>query len=79
MAHPRERPMHRLIIAAALLAACAGCNTIAGIGKDLQTVGGVMTGTADGARNGATQPATGKPPCVPDDKGRLPAGCTSGH
>jgi predicted small secreted protein len=71
--------MHKLLIAAALLTACAGCNTLAGLGKDLQIVGGVMTGTAEGARTGATQPGSGKPPCVPDDKGRLPAGCASGQ
>jgi predicted small secreted protein len=68
--------MHRLIVAAVLLAACAGCNTVAGIGKDLQTVGGVLTGTADGVQNGATQPAAGKPSCMADDNGRLPPGCT---
>lgn len=71
--------MHRLIVAAALLAALGGCNTIAGLGRDVQIVGGVLTGTADGVQNGATQPGTGKPPCVPDDKGRLPAGCASGQ
>ncbi len=71
--------MHRLIIAAGLLAACAGCNTVAGLGKDIQIVGGVLTGTADSVQNGTAQPVTARPPCAPDDKGRLPPGCTTSH
>jgi predicted small secreted protein len=67
--------MNRLIIAVAILA-CSGCNTVAGLGKDLQAIGGVVTGTADGVQNGATQPPAIRP-CAPDDKGRLPPGCAS--
>lgn len=68
--------MHRLIMAAGLLAACSGCNTVAGLGKDIQIVGGVLTGTAAGVQNGTNRPVSARP-CAPDDKGRLPAGCTS--
>jgi len=38
--------MRRAIMALALLA-CAGCNTISGLGKDLQAVGSVLTDTAE--------------------------------
>ena len=44
--------MNRLMMAGALLA-LAGCNTAQGLGKDLQQVGGVITGTAEGVQNGA--------------------------
>lgn len=40
----------RLALIAVALLACAGCNTISGLGKDLQTVGGVMTETAEEAK-----------------------------
>jgi predicted small secreted protein len=64
--------MHRLMIATALFAASAGCNTISGFGKDLQAIGGVVAGTAQGAEKAAS-PAT--PSCTPDAQGRAPAGC----
>jgi predicted small secreted protein len=67
--------MHRLIIAAGLLALCAGCNTVEGLGKDMQTAGGVLAGTAQGVQNGTTNPDAPKPLCAPDSQGRLPAGC----
>jgi len=76
--------MNRLILAAALLTALAGCNTISGLGKDLQAVGGVIAGTADGVQRGSSPaerrtppPTTTEPPplCAPDAAGRKPPGC----
>ena len=40
----------RLALMALALVVCAGCNTVSGLGKDLQTVGGVMTETAEEAK-----------------------------
>jgi predicted small secreted protein len=76
--HLPEKLMHKLIIAAALLAACAGCNTVAGFGKDLQAIGGAVAGTAEGAENGTAKPVTRDPAaCLPDSHGRLPdAACS---
>jgi len=68
--------MNRLIVAAVALLACSGCNTVAGLGKDLQAIGGAVSGTAEGVQKG-TNPAPAKRPCAPDDKGRLPPGCTT--
>lgn len=70
--------MNKLLLSAALLAltGLAGCNTIAGIGRDLQEVGGVLTGTADGVQRGATQPPrTDRPACQPDAEGNILEGC----
>ncbi len=76
--------MNRLIIAAALLAACAGCNTVSGLGKDLNNVGGVIAGTAEGVQRGVTPGTDRAPPptttepgvlCVRDASGALPPGC----
>jgi predicted small secreted protein len=73
--------MKRLIAASVLLAACAGCNTMSGLGKDLQSAGGVISGTAEGVQRGATPapppPTTTDPPqlCAPDAEGRKPPGC----
>jgi predicted small secreted protein len=56
--------MHRtaVFVAFAFLA-CAGCNTISGVGKDLSAVGGVVTRTADkAARSSRAKPAI--PPCL---------------
>lgn len=56
--------MHRaaVFVAFAFLA-CAGCNTISGVGKDLSAVGGVVTRTADkAARPSRAKPAA--PPCL---------------
>lgn len=66
--------MNRLIMATAALLACSSCNTVAGFGKDLQAIGGAVSGTADGVQKG-TNPPPAKRPCSPDDKGRLPPGC----
>lgn len=75
--------MNKLIVASAMLA-LTGCNTIAGLGKDLQTVGGVVAGTATGVQNGATpQRQTPPPPpgstapvnCQPDANGLVLEGC----
>ena len=70
--------MNRLLAAGAFLA-LAGCNTVEGLGRDLQTIGGVMTGTATGVQNGST-PAPGStvaPPssCKPDANGLVLDGC----
>jgi len=75
--------MNRLIVAAALLAACAGCNTVTGLGKDLQTIGGVIAGTAEGVQRGSTPAQPRTPPtsaepgplCAPDAAGQKPPGC----
>jgi predicted small secreted protein len=71
--------MIRLLFAAALLAACTGCNTLSGLGKDLQSAGGVIAGTAEGVQRGASPapPTTTEPPplCVPDAQGQKPPGC----
>jgi predicted small secreted protein len=73
-----EDAMIRLLATGAVLA-LAGCNTVEGLGRDLQTVGGVMTGTATGVQNAAT-PAPGSsvaPPasCRPDADGLVLDGC----
>lgn len=79
--------MNRLFLAGALPAfavGLAGCNTIGGLGKDLQQAGGVIAGTAQGVQNGVTpapQPPAEPPPlqtpatCQPDTNGILPVGC----
>ncbi len=72
--------MNKLILGAALFGlsggALAGCNTVEGIGRDLQEVGGVLTGTATGVQNGATQPPrTDRPACQPDAEGNVLEGC----
>lgn len=70
--------MNRLLAAGALLA-LTGCNTVEGFGRDLQTIGGVLTGTATGVQNAST-PAPGSavtPPasCEPDSNGLVIEGC----
>lgn len=80
--------MNRLFLAGALLAltgSLPACNTIGGLGKDLQQAGGVIAGTAQGVQNGVTPapaapaapPPLQTPPasCQPDSNGTLPAGC----
>ena len=72
--------MNKLLLGAALLAfsgvTLAGCNTVEGLGRDLQQVGGVLTGTANGVQNGATQPPrTDRPACQPDAEGNVLEGC----
>jgi predicted small secreted protein len=73
-----EEAMNKLLAAGAFLA-LAGCNTVAGLGRDLQTIGGVMTGTATGVQKAST-PAPGStvaPPasCRPDADGLVLDGC----
>jgi len=78
--------MNKLIAAGAVLLASlalTGCNTFAGLGKDLQTVGGVVTGTAEGVQKGATPASKAAPPpgsttpsnCEPDANGLVLDGC----
>jgi len=72
--------MNKLLLGCALLAVTgftvAGCNTVEGFGRDLQQVGGVLTGTATGVQNGATQPPrTDRPACQPDAEGNVLEGC----
>lgn len=81
--------MSKLIFITALfaLAACnlAGCNTLGGLGQDLQQAGAVISGTAIGAQNATTpgrqppapEPATPAPllNCQPDANSRVPVGC----
>ena len=74
--------MNRLVSAAVLLV-LAGCNTVEGFGRDLQTIGGVVTGTATGMQNAATAPSQPLPPdkpivsdtCEPDSNGLVLEGC----
>ena len=75
--------MNKLLIAGALLA-LTGCNTVAGLGKDLQTVGGVVAGTAEGVQKGATPapppPGSTTPTnCQPDSNGLVLEGCPASH
>lgn len=70
--------MKRLIVGLTLLAACAGCNTVSGVGKDLQQAGGVLAGTAEGVQRGSSPaPTTTNPAplCAPNAQGQKPAGC----
>ncbi|MEQ1781628.1 MAG: hypothetical protein ABMA14_09725 [Hyphomonadaceae bacterium] len=78
--------MNRLIVAITLFAACAGCNTVSGFGKDLQNAGGVLAGTAQGVQRGATpapartqEPTTTTPSelCAPNAQGQKPPSCTN--
>ena len=41
-----------ILAAAAATLAVAGCNTIAGVGKDVQAAGSAVTKTADEAKDG---------------------------
>ena len=68
--------MNKLIIAATVLC-LAGCNTVGGLGQDLQQAGAVITGTANGVHN-ATQPGRAPPPpapIVPSPGAPTPASC----
>jgi predicted small secreted protein len=81
--------MNKLIFATALyaLTACnlAGCNTVGGLGQDLQQAGAVISGTAIGAQNAtkpgrqppASEPAAPAPllNCQPDANGLVLEGC----
>jgi predicted small secreted protein len=74
--------MNRLAIAGALLA-LAGCNTAEGFGRDLQNIGGAITGAAAGIQNASSPPAQPLPPekpivpdtCEPDANGLVLEGC----
>jgi predicted small secreted protein len=74
--------MNRLLIAGALLA-LAGCNTVEGLGRDLQNIGGAITGTAAGVQNASSAPSQPLPPdkpiisdtCEPDSNGLVLEGC----
>jgi len=74
--------MHRLLAAATLLA-LAGCNTVEGLGRDLQNIGGVISGTATGVQNASAPPRQPLPPeepivpdsCEPDANGLMLEGC----
>ena len=50
--------MRSIILSAAALVALAGCNTISGFGKDLQTLGGAMTRVSDDVADGNTRSAS---------------------
>lgn len=71
-----ESQMNRFaILGVALAAGLAGCNTVSGLGNDLQILGGavssaaadVQTGQAGGADAGQAQAAA----CAPDAHGRV--------
>lgn len=69
--------MNRFAILGVALAAClGGCNTVSGLGDDLQVIGGAMSTAAsgaqsgqstDGAQAGEAQAAA----CAPDAHGRV--------
>lgn len=68
--------MNRFLIVGAALAALAGCNTVSGLGNDLQVLGGAMSTAASdvqggsstgGAAAGEAQAAA----CAPDAHGRV--------
>ncbi len=68
--------MTRLVLAGVLLASMAGCNTVAGLGKDLQAIGGVMTGAANDVATGQTSPsAPRRAPCATDSQGKTSPEC----
>lgn len=68
---------------AGALLALSGCNTVEGLGQDLQALGGVVTGTATGVQNAAAPPRQPPPPdrpivpdsCEPDANGLVLEGC----
>ncbi len=68
------------ILGIALAASVAGCNTVSGLGQDLQVLGGAMSDSAADVQAraqpaGAADPATAD--CRPDAHGRVHgAGCT---
>jgi predicted small secreted protein len=74
--------MNRLLMTGALLV-LAGCNTVEGLGRDLQNIGGAITGTAAGVQNATTAPMQPLPPekpivpdsCEPDANGLVLEGC----
>lgn len=84
--------MNKLVATALLaLTACSltSCNTVGGLGQDLQQAGAVITGTATGVQN-ASQPGRAPPPpepiippaappaptdCAPDGNGLILEGC----
>lgn len=64
--------MNKSVMIAVLLFALTGCNTVAGLGKDLQAVGGALTDSADSVASGEGKPVEGDPSrCVPDAHGRV--------
>ena len=64
--------MHRLAIPVTIaILACSGCNTVSGVGKDVQLVGKVVTKTANDATR--TRGA-----CTPDNSRVPPRTCPAG-
>jgi predicted small secreted protein len=59
--------MHRALLVASAFMACAGCNTISGVGKDMQAVGGALSKTADDAASGKAK-TTKTAACLPDSR-----------
>jgi predicted small secreted protein len=78
----REKAMKRLLAAVAVIG-LAGCNTVEGLGRDLQNIGGVISGTATGVQNASGPPRQPLPPeepivpdsCEPDANGLVLEGC----
>ena len=62
--------MHRALLVASAFMACAGCNTISGVGKDMSAIGGALSKTADDAASGKAK-TTKTAACLPD--GRVPS------
>ena len=57
------------ILVAALAAMPAGCNTVSGLGQDLQALGGAVSDTASDLQGGGR--AQGSEDCTPDAHGRV--------
>jgi predicted small secreted protein len=59
--------MHRAFLVVFAFAACAGCNTISGVGKDMSAIGGALSKTADDAARGKAR-TTKTAACLPDSR-----------
>ena len=59
--------MHRTILIVSAFLACAGCNTISGVGKDMSAIGGALSKTADNAARGKAK-TTKTAACLPDSR-----------
>lgn len=63
------------ILGVALAVSLAGCNTVSGLGNDLQVLGGAMTNAATDAQSGQSGGAAAgqaqAAACAPDAHGRV--------
>jgi predicted small secreted protein len=66
--------MNRFLIGAVMLAACAGCNTMSGFGKDLEAAGAALTKNAHDTST-VVAPEHSIPGCTPDYSRAPPVTC----